>query len=187
MKGQNPSPKGPRLTSSTTLKRSALTGLLTLAVVAPTASAATAPDTTPVAEGKLEHTVSRVTVSGPKVVASDPRLQVGVSADSSRSFTKDIKTGKAVSETADGPEGSFTREAETNKVRFSHKASTPAYVSFAADAANLRRRDADRALVQTGATTVDGWQALVLASARTTGAATPARRTRWSSTARRSR
>ena len=146
----------------TTLRRVALTGVLALGVAAPSASAATAVDKTAVAAGKLEHTVSRVTVSGSRAVPSDVRTHVYVAANASRSLTRDVKSGKLVSETASGPGGSFTWDAETNKVRFTKKATGPAYGSFAADAANLRAQVADKALVETGRTVVGTRQALVL-------------------------
>ncbi len=124
----------------------------------------TAPASIPVADGRIEHVVARVTVSGTRAVPSDVRVERWHTKDTAHGIRIDRSTGEVETEHVFGPRGSWIFDAETNRLRVSLRERGAAPESLAQEGETLRRQVAAGAYAQVAETTVGTRPAVVLQS-----------------------
>jgi hypothetical protein len=123
-----------------------------------------APASIPVADGRIEHVVARVVVSGTRAVPSDVTIERWHSADTAHGVRVDRRTGALETEHVHGPGGTFIFDAKANTLRVDLRAQGPAPESLAQEGEDLRRQVAAGAYAVAGETEVAGRPAFVLQS-----------------------
>ncbi len=146
------------------LRRAGALALLGAALAPAAASAQQpAPASIPVAQGKIEHVVSRVVVSGTRAAPSDVTIERWHSADTAHGVRVDRRTGALETEHVHGPGGTFIFDAKANTLRVL-RPQGPAPESLAQEGEDLRRQVAAGAYAVAGETEVAGRPAFVLQS-----------------------
>jgi hypothetical protein len=152
---------------SSILRRAAALALVGAGIGAPTAgaqAAAPAPASIPVADGRIEHVVAHVTVSGTRAAASDVRIERWHTKDTAHGIRIDRRTGEVETEHVHGPGGSWIFDAERDVLRVNLRATGPAPTSLAQEGENLRRQVAAGAFAVAAEITVGTRPAVVLQS-----------------------
>ena len=152
---------------SSTLRRAAALALLGAGLGASAAGAQApppAPASIPVADGRIEHVVAHVTVSGTRVAASDVRIERWHTKDTAHAVRIDRRTGEVETEHVFGPGGSWIFDAERDVLRVNLRATGPAPESLAQEGETLRRQVAAGAYAVAAETTVGTRPAVVLQS-----------------------
>ena len=152
---------------STILRRAAALALVGAALGTSAAGAQApppAPAAIPVADGRIEHVVAHVTVSGTRAAASDARIERWHTKDTAHAIRIDRRTGEVETEHVFGPGGSRTFDAERDVLRVDLRATGPAPESLAQEGENLRRQVAAGAYAVAAETTVGTRPAVVLQS-----------------------
>ena len=124
----------------------------------------TAPASIPVADGRIEHVVARVTVSGTRAAPSDVRIERWHTKDTAHGIRIDRRTGEVETEHVFGPRGSWIFDAESGRLRVDLRERGPAPESLAQEGENLRRQVAAGAYAVAAETTVGTRPAVVLQS-----------------------
>ena len=148
------------------LRRAAALALAGAGLGLPAAAGAepTAPASIPVADGRIEHVVARVTVSGTRAAPSDVRIERWHTKDTAHGIRIDRRTGQVETEHVVGPGGSWIFDAESNRLRVDLRERGPAPESLPQEGENLRRQVAAGAYAVAAETTVGTRPAVVLQS-----------------------
>ncbi|WCB92840.1 hypothetical protein DSM104299_01540 [Baekduia alba] len=116
-----------------------------------------------VPSNKIEHVVHETTIAGDFPRHTYDELYLG--SDKAHWISRDVASGKVVSETAFDRGHAVTWDAKSNKLQtLDDKDTTPPWQSLAQEAANWQHTFATGASAQTGETTVNGRRALQLQS-----------------------
>ncbi len=123
-----------------------------------------APASIPVADGRIEHVVARVVVSGTRAVPSDVTIERWHSRDTAHGRRVDRRTGEVETEHVFGPAGTRIFDAERNTLRIDRRPAGGTPESLAEEGENLRRQVAAGIYAVAAETTVGTRPALVLQS-----------------------